>query len=102
MQKEPLVIYGDGNKCRDFLYVADLVEAIVLADSAETPGKCFQIASGRETSIRTTARYNEEGSSGLVVRHSLRALEGRRNFPQLREHRKGAPDAGLRSENKIG
>ena len=48
MQKEPLVIYGDGEQTRDFLYVADLVEAIVLADNGETPGEVFQIASGRE------------------------------------------------------
>ena len=52
-QKQPLVVYGDGEQTRDFLYVADLVEAILLADRAETPGEVFQIASGRETSIRT-------------------------------------------------
>ena len=53
MQKEPLVIYGDGEQTRDFLYVADLVDAILLADGAEAAGEVFQIASGRETSIRT-------------------------------------------------
>ena len=53
MQKEPLVVYGDGEQTRDFLYVADLVEAILLADKAEAAGEVFQIASGRETSIRT-------------------------------------------------
>jgi UDP-glucose 4-epimerase len=53
MRKEPLVVYGDGEQTRDFLYVTDLVEAIVLADKSETPGEVFQIASGRETSIRT-------------------------------------------------
>jgi len=51
--KQPLIVYGDGEQTRDFLYVSDLVEAIVLADKSETPGEVFQIASGRETSIRT-------------------------------------------------
>jgi len=53
MQKEPLVIYGDGEQTRDFLYVADLVDAILLADKGDTPGEVFQIASGRETSLKT-------------------------------------------------
>lgn len=52
MQGEPLVIYGDGQQTRDFLYVDDLVDAVLLADKAETPGEVFQIASGCETSIR--------------------------------------------------
>jgi len=51
IQKQPIVVYGDGEQTRDFIYVADLVEAILLADQADTPGEAFQIASGRETSI---------------------------------------------------
>jgi len=53
IQNEPITIYGDGKQSRDFLYVGDLVEAILLADKADTPGEYFQIASGRETSILT-------------------------------------------------
>lgn len=52
LRGEPIVIYGDGQQTRDFLYVADLVEAILLADKADVAGEVFQIASGRETSIR--------------------------------------------------
>ena len=51
MQGEPLIIYGDGTQTRDFVYVDDLMEAILLADRTETPGEVFQIASGIETSI---------------------------------------------------
>jgi UDP-glucose 4-epimerase len=47
------VIYGDGEQTRDFLYIADLVEAILLADKVEPAGEVFQIASGQETSIRS-------------------------------------------------
>jgi UDP-glucose 4-epimerase len=52
MQEEPLVIYGNGQQTRDFLYVDDLVDAVLLADESETPGEVFQIASGRETSLK--------------------------------------------------
>jgi UDP-glucose 4-epimerase len=52
IQEEPLVVYGDGRQTRDFVYVDDLVSAIMLADQADTPGEVFQIASGRETSIQ--------------------------------------------------
>ena len=51
-QDEPIVIYGDGQQTRDFLYVTDLVDAILLADKSNLAGEVFQIASGRETSIR--------------------------------------------------
>ena len=102
MQKEPLVIYGDGEQTRDFLYVSDLVEAILLADKAEAAGEVFQIASGRETSIRTLLDTMKKVLPDAFVRHPLRTIEGRRNFPQLREHRKSAPDAGIRSDNEIG
>ena len=53
LRGEPIVIYGDGEQTRDFLYVADLVEAILLADQIEPAGEVFQIASGRETSVRS-------------------------------------------------
>ena len=36
-----------------FLYVADLVEAILLADRIEPAGEVLQIASGKETSIQS-------------------------------------------------
>ncbi len=51
LKGEPLVIYGDGQQTRDFVFVSDLVDAILLADATDAAGEVFQIASGRETSI---------------------------------------------------
>lgn len=51
MQGRPLVVYGDGSQTRDFVYVEDLVEAVLLAEHIDTPGDVFQIASGCETSL---------------------------------------------------
>ena len=47
-----LEIYGDGSQTRDFLFVDDLVRAVVSA--AREPslgGEVFQVASGCETSV---------------------------------------------------
>lgn len=49
---EPLEIYGDGNQTRDFVYIRDLVEAIVLAAKSNLGGEIFQIATYRETTVQ--------------------------------------------------
>jgi UDP-glucose 4-epimerase len=54
LKEKPLHIYGDGRQTRDFLYVKDLVEAIILASTVpDIGGQVFQIASGKETSVLT-------------------------------------------------
>ena len=52
MDKQRIEIFGDGTQTRDFIYIEDLVEAIVKSLSAsEIGGELFQIATARETSI---------------------------------------------------
>ncbi len=51
MQQQPLVVYGDGQQTRDFVYVGDIADAILLAIDADRGGEIFQIASGRGTSV---------------------------------------------------
>ncbi len=49
---ESLEIYGDGKQTRDFIFIDDLIEAIMLSCvSPEIGGETFQIASNRETTI---------------------------------------------------
>ncbi len=48
---ENLVVYGDGEQTRDFVYVEDLCRAIVLAGERDCAGQVFQIASGNENTI---------------------------------------------------
>jgi UDP-glucose 4-epimerase len=52
LRGESVTVYGDGEQTRDFVHVEDVVEAIELALCADVPGSTFQIATGRETSIR--------------------------------------------------
>ncbi len=47
-----LVVFGDGNQSRDFVYVDDVVEALTAAATAkEVDGLIMNVGSGRETSI---------------------------------------------------
>ena len=48
---EPLVIYGDGNQTRDFVFVRDVARANLLALEKNVKSGEFNIATSRETSI---------------------------------------------------
>lgn len=52
-----LVVWGDGKPTRDFLYVEDVAEGILLAaERLEAPNDYVNIASGHEISIRDLAK----------------------------------------------
>lgn len=53
---QPLPITGTGEETRDFNFVADTVAGMILAmEKPTSPGDVFNLASGRETTIRTLA-----------------------------------------------
>jgi UDP-glucose 4-epimerase len=52
---EPCVIYGDGTQTRDFLYIDDLVRAVMLAMEKSVGGETFQIATGMERTVGEVA-----------------------------------------------
>jgi UDP-glucose 4-epimerase len=91
IQGEPLVVYGDGQQTRDFLYVDDLVDAVLLADKSETPGEVFQVASGRETSIRELLVAMKEVLPDVkfdVCYEPARAGEILRNYASIEKARR--------------
>ena len=50
-EDEP-IIFGDGLQTRDFVYIADVVQAnLMAAASEEAPGEVFNICSGQEISL---------------------------------------------------
>jgi UDP-glucose 4-epimerase len=52
LNNETLVIYGDGSQTRDFIYIDDLINALILSSYQNNiGGELFQIASGLETTI---------------------------------------------------
>jgi UDP-glucose 4-epimerase len=49
---DPVVVYGDGEQTRDYVYVDDVVEAFVASSSAAgASGRRINIGTGRETSV---------------------------------------------------
>jgi len=106
---EPLEVYGDGNQTRDFIYIDDLIQAIILAINTPsatshvsqlTPhtshltshgpwGEVFQIATHRETTVNEiAAKIKEIVESSLdknvkIVHTSPRIGDVRRNYSDI-------------------
>jgi len=58
LAREPITIHGDGEQTRDFVFVDDLVAAVVATlDAAPdvVAGELFQVGTGRETTINELA-----------------------------------------------
>jgi len=51
MQEEPITVFGDGEQTRDFTFVADAVNATVLAANRGIPGRVYNIGGGSRVSI---------------------------------------------------
>ncbi len=49
---EDVELYGDGRIVRDYVYVKDVVSALVLAAEKQTERKIFNVGSGQGTSLR--------------------------------------------------
>lgn len=91
-------IYGDGNQTRDFLYIDDLVEAVLMAAGKrsselgpssgpdQVAGQIFQIATSREHTVNEVVgilRGQIESRTGrtlLAINLSPRLGDVRRNF----------------------
>ena len=84
---EPLEIYGDGSQTRDFIFIDDLVGAVVKAATVTSiGGEVFQIATNRETTVSELAEELASilESRGLprpdITQAQSRAGDVRRNY----------------------
>ena len=48
MEDQPITIYGDGKQLRDYVYIDDIVSAILAAAAAGQAGEAYNIGSGEE------------------------------------------------------
>ena len=87
MAGETLEIFGDGDQTRDYIYIDDLIEALVLASSKDDiGGEIFQIATSSETTLNELVAQlidalNEAGLPTPAVRKTEKRLgDVMRNF----------------------
>jgi len=80
-------IYGDGENTRDFLYIDDLVNAVLLAAETDAAaGEVFQIATNQETTVNELIAQllpilEQQGFKNTKVLHEgARLGDVRRNF----------------------
>ena len=71
----PLIIYGDGEQTRDFVYVGDVADAVLkVLENNSVSGEVFNIGSGKATSINELAKtiLDLTGSNSTVVYEGAR------------------------------
>jgi UDP-glucose 4-epimerase len=85
---EPITIHSDGRQTRDFVYVADAVDAwLRVLDRPETDGAVYNVGSGRETTISELAAAVLRGFG-----ESAESWEIRRGPAQEGDQRRAAAD----------
>jgi UDP-glucose 4-epimerase len=88
LRREPITIHGDGQQTRDFVYIADVVDAwLRVLDDTGAAGSVFNVGSGRETSVNELA---EEVLAAFG--ESLETWEIRHERVQLGDQRRAAAD----------
>ncbi len=97
MAGEPLEIYGDGQQTRDFLYIDDLIQAILLAAAAAVGGEVFQIATFKETTVNEIA----EKITKIVANHTGRTVPVKHSHPRLGDVRRNYSDIS-KSQRMLG
>jgi UDP-glucose 4-epimerase len=71
LEGRELTVYGDGEQTRDFVYVADVCQAIGTALEADLPwGQAIQLGTGEESTINSLVRL-------------LRGVVGEAQFPEV-------------------
>ena len=83
LRDEPIRIFGDGLQTRDFIYVADVVDAWARAlANPVTHGQVYNLGSGHELSIRALAEHTltamNRPIAGSIVHEGARPGEQRR------------------------
>jgi len=90
-----LEIYGDGNQTRDFIFIDDLIDAIMLSlTSDDIGGEIFQISSNKETSIEElknviVTELIQQGIKNSIIKNvSKRVGDVQRNYSDTAKAKK--------------
>lgn len=93
LQGDICELYGDGNQTRDFIYINDLLEAVIKASDFEKGGEIFQIATGNELTLNELAQelktiFEEETSIEMKLKNvGTRLGDVKRNYSDVTKAR---------------
>lgn len=73
---EPLIIFGDGNQTRDFVFVKDVVGANLLSLKYKGNHRIFNIGTGVQTSINRIAEEIEKSIGKKILVRKEDAIKG--------------------------
>lgn len=78
MEGKECEIYGNGRQTRDFIYIDDLIDAILSAVKSEEGGEVFQIASSMERTVNEVAEMIREELRNRGIEMKIRHGEVRK------------------------
>jgi len=82
---EPLEIYGDGSQTRDFIYIDDLIQAIMLSAESDVGGEVFQIATFKETSVNEIADKIQDLMENMTSR-KVNIVHGKKRLGDVKRN----------------
>jgi len=93
LNRQPPVIYEDGQQSRDFIHVHDIVQGLLLAmDRPEADNQVFNLGTGRPTSVGQVAEMLSQrltgGEVGPELRQQYRAGDIRHCYADLTKARR--------------
>lgn len=73
-RENPIVVWGSGNQCRDFVHIDDVVDCVMQTKDKLKPGEVLNIGTGRATSFRELAEMtcNILGHKADIVNDSTK------------------------------
>ena len=87
IKNEPLIIYGDGEQTRDFIFVKDVVKANMLAVTNPNISGVFNLALGKPTSVNQIAKeiIRLTGSKSEIIYEKERAGDIKHSLASIKD-----------------
>lgn len=95
-----LLIYGDGEQTRDFVYVEDVCRSLYQAHCVKVPGT-FNVGTGKETSVNALARVvidviGSKSTIGYRERRPGEIIRSVADSSRLKDRLSISPDIGIK------
>ena len=97
----PPIIYGDGNQTMDFVHVRDIARANLLAATSDVTDEVFNVASGKETSLRELAKILSDVMGAALEPQHLEARTVNGVTRRLADTGKAERLLGFKAETQI-